>query len=1067
MAQRRVLAVITGAVFHDLDGSLRQEAGEVRLPSRLAYIDANQNGTPDSDEPFSLTDADGQFHFDGLSEGIYPIRLFDGMAEQSQSFPAEASEHVLPVSFSSDPISMRLSGSTLQVLTEQTLIRAETSGTRATEIPLEFAPHQFVADHLPGIEGAGAGPHAIISGADLSDPSDPTAHLWAIPRVSDLVGRLDPPLNVSLASGTLTAETVSVGPDGSGVLLVAPSDPTQGSLNTLYSVRLSVAETDSSPEASTSNIEADLQPTPWTVPHNTQVLTATSAGDSIGSRTIIAWPTSTTDSESGVDNSANESSSLQMALWSNAEATWISPSPQQIDKATELISFDDASGLLAVRYFDGGIGVLDVDAGFSVLHEFSDLHGPATLINGGDALAAVTSGESGSRLTVHDLRGGQLLVEHPLRLADIGTPIQIISGDSVQSFYVLGQNGVASVQFNLPTAHRVEIENASQVVNVDFGIQTLGLNHSPEVPDRLELDGLEDKGVVLSAADLAAAVTDADQDRLISLIASGPSNGTASINSDGDITYQPDANFFGADSFSIQLHDGQSVSSPITVSVSLKSVPDVPGGVTLIDGEIPEHAADLTTVGSLQINDPDPSNDYDLSVSDPRFKIENGSLVLVHGPLNHEFEPEISMTISGYDFGAEQYFYAEVTIAVLDENDPIVYLGAYEPDVMENQPGIFVAQFQAFDEDDDTLTYSVDDDRFLMDEEKLYLKPDQALDFEAEPFVTVTVSADDGHGSSLSTDLKINVYDMPEALGAITLSNQTVMELKPGATVGTVQIAGGAIANNHLVSVDDQRFEIDGSTLKLRDGEWVQRSVAEQIELTISAEDTAHLSPSVSESFVIEVLQNQSAFHNVDVPQDVDGNGVVSPIDALTIINYLNIYGPGEIGPGDPSFGYDVNGDNDITPLDALLVINFLNTAQNSTGSVSGPPSGENVPATPAEGEPDTPDGLRIAGPDGEGEAAPADSQPLQRQAGAGSVAGINDAPVTDPESGTPTADDPNLAESNRADAPTTPRLRRIVVARDAALQSSDWLDSRKRDETDPQVARAVNDLLKLLHRRV
>ncbi|RMF44828.1 MAG: hypothetical protein D6753_01585 [Planctomycetota bacterium] len=58
--------------------------------------------------------------------------------------------------------------------------------------------------------------------------------------------------------------------------------------------------------------------------------------------------------------------------------------------------------------------------------------------------------------------------------------------------------------------------------------------------------------------------------------------------------------------------------------------------------------------------------------------------------------------------------------------------------------------------------------------------------------------------------------------------------------------------------------------------------------------------------------------------QDTSGDGILSPLDALIVINYLNRNGSGAYPPD--FVGYiDVNADSFITPLDALSVINVLN----------------------------------------------------------------------------------------------------------------------------------------------
>jgi hypothetical protein len=61
---------------------------------------------------------------------------------------------------------------------------------------------------------------------------------------------------------------------------------------------------------------------------------------------------------------------------------------------------------------------------------------------------------------------------------------------------------------------------------------------------------------------------------------------------------------------------------------------------------------------------------------------------------------------------------------------------------------------------------------------------------------------------------------------------------------------------------------------------------------------------------------------------DIDGDGRVTPRDALLVINQLNLRGQGPLIPGvDPmALPYlDASGNGLLEPLDALLVINYLN----------------------------------------------------------------------------------------------------------------------------------------------
>ena len=82
---------------------------------------------------------------------------------------------------------------------------------------------------------------------------------------------------------------------------------------------------------------------------------------------------------------------------------------------------------------------------------------------------------------------------------------------------------------------------------------------------------------------------------------------------------------------------------------------------------------------------------------------------------------------------------------------------------------------------------------------------------------------------------------------------------------------------------------------------------------------------------------------NPDNPHDVDGNGRVSPLDALIVINYLNSHPDDSMLPAmphvPPSY-YDVNGDNLCTAADVLRIINFIN-AWEARGAGEGEAEGE------------------------------------------------------------------------------------------------------------------------------
>jgi len=77
------------------------------------------------------------------------------------------------------------------------------------------------------------------------------------------------------------------------------------------------------------------------------------------------------------------------------------------------------------------------------------------------------------------------------------------------------------------------------------------------------------KTLTVAAAGVLANDTDADGDTLTAALASGPANGTLTLNANGSLTYTPNAGFVGSDSFTYTARDGALASTPATVSVTV------------------------------------------------------------------------------------------------------------------------------------------------------------------------------------------------------------------------------------------------------------------------------------------------------------------------------------------------------------------------------------------------------------------------------------------------------------------------------------------------------------------
>jgi VCBS repeat-containing protein len=95
---------------------------------------------------------------------------------------------------------------------------------------------------------------------------------------------------------------------------------------------------------------------------------------------------------------------------------------------------------------------------------------------------------------------------------------------------------------------------------------------------------------------------DSGPSSLTTNLVSDVTHGTLNLASDGGFTYDPDADYYGSDSFTYQAYDGQDYSNTVTVSLTINSINDPP---TAIDD-----TASTTTGTNIDINIL--TNDYDI-----------------------------------------------------------------------------------------------------------------------------------------------------------------------------------------------------------------------------------------------------------------------------------------------------------------------------------------------------------------------------------------------------------------------------------------------------------------------
>lgn len=99
--------------------------------------------------------------------------------------------------------------------------------------------------------------------------------------------------------------------------------------------------------------------------------------------------------------------------------------------------------------------------------------------------------------------------------------------------------------------------------------------------------------------------SDVDGDSHSVTVVGTPAHGTAVLNADGTITYTPEANYHGSDSFTYAIGDGHGGTATATVNVNVNSVNDSPSAAS--DTALANQTAAVTI--SVLANDSDPDGD--------------------------------------------------------------------------------------------------------------------------------------------------------------------------------------------------------------------------------------------------------------------------------------------------------------------------------------------------------------------------------------------------------------------------------------------------------------------------
>ncbi|HJN09230.1 MAG TPA: Ig-like domain-containing protein, partial [Pirellulaceae bacterium] len=421
----------------------------------------------------------------------------------------------------------------------------------------------------------------------------------------------------------------------------------------------------------------------------------------------------------------------------------------------------------------------------------------------------------------------------------------------------------------------------------------------------------------------------------------------------GIVTYTPPANFNGTDQFTYDVEDAAGERATGTVNLTINAVNDAP--VAVPDAYATHEDEKLTIAGKGVLD-----NDFDIDIPANTLTViqaqtlsKLGAALTVNSDGTVEYDPTGAPMLQALQPGQsarDEFVYsisdgtgagnsvsndATVTITVGGRNDAPVGQDDGPYSILEDQTLVV-------DVVTGVLTNDSDPENDTLSALIVSQPGNGAVTLQANGSFTYTprtnfngldtfqYRASDGILSSNIVTVSIDVLSDPENPIAVGDSYTT-----DGNTTLTVSAQAGVLAND---TDDDGPLSarvVNGpsnGTLNLNsDGSFVYTPTVGFVggdSFTYEAVDGENL---VSNAAIVTIQVNSTAlWQNPRNNKDVNNDGIVSPQDALIVINRLNSGPDGSIldpetTPPPPPY-YDVNGDGIVSPADVLIVINCINS---------------------------------------------------------------------------------------------------------------------------------------------
>uniref|UniRef100_UPI003C703696 tandem-95 repeat protein n=3 Tax=Vibrio parahaemolyticus TaxID=670 RepID=UPI003C703696 len=380
-------------------------------------------------------------------------------------------------------------------------------------------------------------------------------------------------------------------------------------------------------------------------------------------------------------------------------------------------------------------------------------------------------------------------------------------------------------------------------------------------------------------------------DKVVSLDTNnGPANGTVSVNPDGSVTYTPNDNYHGADSFTYIVTSG-GVSESTTVNVDVTPENDAP--VAKDDTAITDEDTPVTI--DVLPNDTDVDGDK-LSVESASVPKEQGTVEVVNGKLvftpaeNFNGDAEITYTVTDGELTDE----AKVTVTVNPVNDaPTIKVDAVESiteDAVNTDTVVATLTVRDTDTPEDQLTVSLENNSngyFVLvgNDVKLTQAGVDAVNNDELNLKDLTISASVSDGvnptANDSDSLIVNRVNDAPTIKVDAVESITEDAVSTDTVVATLTVRDTDTPEDQLtVSLENNSngyFVLVGNEVKLTQAgvDAVNNDELNLKDLTISASVSDGVNPTASDSDSLIVNRvNDAPTIKVDAVESITEDAV-------------------------------------------------------------------------------------------------------------------------------------------------------------------------------------------------